>query len=52
MPLTVTALYAGSLALWFLMLSYRVVGRRRAGIFLGDGADPGMQISPSMCCWR
>ena len=42
MPLTVTALYAGSLALWFLVLSYRVVGRRRAGIFLGDGGDPGM----------
>ena len=41
-PLTVTALYAGSLALWFLVLSYRVVGRRRTGIFLGDGGDPGM----------
>jgi uncharacterized membrane protein YecN with MAPEG domain len=42
MPLPVTALYAGSLALWFLVLSYRVVGRRRAGISLGDGDDPGM----------
>ena len=42
MPLTVTALYAGSLALWFLVLSYRVVGRRRAGVSLGDGGDPGM----------
>ncbi len=42
MSLTVTALYAGSLALWFLVLSYRVVGRRRAGISLGDGGDPGM----------
>ena len=42
MSLTVTALYAGSLALWFLVLSYRVVDRRRAGISLGDGGDPGM----------
>ncbi len=42
MSLTVTALYAGSLALWFLVLSYRVVGHRRAGISLGDGGDPGM----------
>ncbi len=42
MSLTVTGLYAGSLALWFLVLSYRVVGRRRAGISLGDGGDPGM----------
>ncbi|NIO40735.1 MAG: hypothetical protein GTO41_11485, partial [Burkholderiales bacterium] len=40
--LTATALYAGSLALWFLVLSYRVVDRRRAGIYLGDGGDPGM----------
>ena len=42
MPLPVTALYAGSLALWFLVLSYRVVGRRRAGVSLGDSGDPGM----------
>jgi len=40
--LSVTALYSGSLALWFLVLSYRVVERRRAGIYLGDGGDPGM----------
>lgn len=40
--LTVTALYSGSLALWFLVLSARVVARRRAGIYLGDGGDPGM----------
>ena len=40
--LTVTALYSGSLALWFLVLSARVVARRRAGIFLGDGGDAGM----------
>jgi uncharacterized membrane protein YecN with MAPEG domain len=37
--LTVTMLYGGSLALWFLVLSARVVGRRRAGIALGDGGD-------------
>ena len=41
--LTATALYSGSLALWFLVLSYRVVARRRAGISLGDGGDAGMQ---------
>lgn len=40
--LTVTALYSGSLALWFLVLSYRVVARRRGGIYLGDGGDAGM----------
>ena len=40
--LTVTALYSGSLALWFLVLSYRVVARRRGGIYLGDGGDTGM----------
>ena len=40
--LTVTALYSGSLALWFLVLSYRVVARRRTGIYLGDGGDAGM----------
>ena len=40
--LPVTALYSGSLALWFLVLSYRVVARRRAGIPLGDGGDAGM----------
>ena len=37
--LTVTMLYGGSLALWFLVLSARVVGRRRAGIASGDGGD-------------
>jgi uncharacterized membrane protein YecN with MAPEG domain len=35
----VTPLYAGLLALWFLVLSFRVVGRRRAGVYLGDGGD-------------
>jgi len=37
--LFVTPLYAGLLALWFLVLSWRVVQRRRSGIFLGDGGD-------------
>ena len=40
--LTVTALYSGSLVLWFMVLSYRVVARRRSGIHLGDGGDTGM----------
>jgi uncharacterized membrane protein YecN with MAPEG domain len=35
----VTPLYAGLLALWFLVLSWRVVQRRRGGIYLGDGGD-------------
>src|SRR5271169_6741832 len=34
-----TPLYAGLLALWFLVLSWRVVQRRRSGIYLGDGGD-------------
>ncbi len=38
----ITAFYAGLLALWFLVLSVRVVQRRRHGITLGDGGDPGM----------
>jgi uncharacterized membrane protein YecN with MAPEG domain len=38
----ITAFYAGLLALWFLVLSVRVVQRRRRGITLGDGGDPGM----------
>lgn len=40
--LFVTPLYAGLLALWFLVLSWRVVQRRRTGIFLGDGGDQAM----------
>lgn len=40
--LTVTILYGGSLALWFLVLSVRVVWRRRAGISLGDGGSASM----------
>src|SRR5271169_1674883 len=38
----VTPLYAGLLALWFLVLSWRVVQRRRGGIYLGDGGDKAM----------
>ena len=37
--LTVTMLYGGSLALWFLVLGACVVKRRRTGINLGDGGD-------------
>lgn len=40
--MTVTPLYAGLLALWFLLLSARVVSGRRGGISLGDGGDPQM----------
>ena len=35
----VTPLYAGLLALWFLVLSWRVIQRRGKGIYLGDGGD-------------
>jgi uncharacterized protein len=35
----ITSLYAGLLALWFLVLSARVVRRRINGISLGDGGD-------------
>ena len=35
----VTPLYAGLLTLWFLVLSWRVVARRRSGTYLGDGGD-------------
>ena len=38
----VTPLYAGLLALWFLVLSFRVIARRRGGIHLGDGGDPAL----------
>ncbi len=37
---TVTALYASVLALFFMMLSFRTVGaRRQANVLLGDGGD-------------
>ena len=38
-PLTVTPLYAGLLALWFLALSIRVVQQRGHGVSLGHGND-------------
>lgn len=38
----VTPLYAGLLGLWFLGLSFRVIGGRRKGISLGDGGDAAM----------
>lgn len=42
--MTITPLYAGLMALWFLVLSFRVVGRRRGHkIHLGDGGDAQMQ---------
>jgi len=37
--LFVTPLYAGLLALWFLVLSWRVIQRRGKGTWLGDGGD-------------
>lgn len=42
--MTITPLYAGLLAIWFLILSAKVVGGRRSGkINLGDGGDRHMQ---------
>ncbi len=38
--MTITALYAGLLALVYLLLSYRVVQQRGHGTSLGDGGDP------------
>lgn len=38
----VTSFYAGLLALWYFVLSLRVIGGRRRGVSLGDGGDPGM----------
>lgn len=41
--MAITALYAGLLALWYLLLSARVVAMRNgAKINLGDGGNPGM----------
>lgn len=40
----ITAFYAGLLALWFVLLSTRVIARRRSGrISLGDGGDAQLQ---------
>lgn len=38
----ITPFYAGLLALWFFVLSARVMQRRQDGIVLGDGGDPRM----------
>ena len=38
----VTPLYAGLLALWFLVLTWRVIQRRGKGTYLGDGGDQGL----------
>ena len=40
--MVVTPVYAGLLALLFLVLSWRVILFRRRGISLGDGGDPKM----------
>jgi uncharacterized membrane protein YecN with MAPEG domain len=40
--MVVTPFYAGLLALWYVVLSLRVVQRRQGGITLGDGGDAGM----------
>lgn len=39
--MTITMLYAGLLAFWFLVLSWRVV-QKRSAINLGDGGDADM----------
>ncbi|MEM7748220.1 MAG: MAPEG family protein [Pseudomonadota bacterium] len=40
MSLTITPIYAGVLALMFVVLSFRVIGRRRAAqVRVGDGSD-------------
>ena len=38
----VTPLYASVLVILFLVLTFRVIGRRRTGISLGDGGDAAM----------
>lgn len=41
--LTITPLYAGLLGLWYLVLSFRVIGFRHSGkVSLGDGGQPGL----------
>ncbi len=40
MPLPMTALFAGLLAIWLIVLQFKVVGQRRSKrILLGDGGD-------------
>lgn len=41
--MVITPLYAGALALWFLVLSIKVIRYRGHGISLGDGGDPQLQ---------
>ena len=42
--MVVTPLYAGVLALWLMLLSLRVIDRRRsARVSLGDGGNPALQ---------
>jgi uncharacterized membrane protein YecN with MAPEG domain len=42
--MVVTPLYAGLLALWLLVMSLRVIDRRRAArVSLGDGGNPDLQ---------
>ena len=42
--MTITPFYAGLLAIWFFVLSVRVIkGRGGNGPSLGDGGDPAMQ---------
>jgi uncharacterized membrane protein YecN with MAPEG domain len=42
--IVVTPLYAGVLALWLMLLSLRVIDRRRsARVRLGDGGNPALQ---------
>lgn len=44
MDIKITMLYGGALALWFLVLSLRVIqGRGKGGPGLGDGGDLDMQ---------
>ena len=50
MTMTITPLYAGPLALLFLILSLRVIGRRRMlQVGLGDGGDG---RGGGCCCGR
>ncbi|GAC1630793.1 MAG: MAPEG family protein [Nevskia sp.] len=38
--MVIVPFYAGLLALWFVVLSFKVIGFRRKGASLGDGGDP------------
>lgn len=38
--MVVTSIYAGLLAFFYLVLSYRVIQSRAHGVSLGDGGDP------------